>query len=248
MAESEETKTKPSNMQPAGPIGDGPDTDGDGMSDEYETKIWNSDPTKKDTDGDGLSDAAEWWLDTKPRDKDTDGDGWEDGNDLAWGDPLRHNPGGQERAEFLKRARDIFDAEGSDKDGDYVRDHIEEQEGLKKDNPDSDNDGLSDLVEIQLRGKGVDVDPAGSTDTSDLDKARLKLEERREPADTLKTDDTSALDPVDDGQVVAVADPVPMIETPIESEFGSPSAEGTAVEPAPVEEPMAPVSDAEVMS
>jgi hypothetical protein len=183
--EKADEKVKTSNMQPSGPKGDGPDTDGDGMSDEYETKVWGSDPTKKDTDGDGLSDNAEWWLDTDARNKDTDGDGWEDGEDLAFGDPLRQNPGGQERAEFLKRTREIFDKEGSDKDGDFVRDYLEEQEGLKKDDPDSDNDGLSDRTELQLRSRDVDVDPAGSTDTSDLDKARLKLEERREPADSL---------------------------------------------------------------
>lgn len=36
-----------------------PDTDGDGLSDGDEVKIWHTDPMKKDTDGDGFNDGDE---------------------------------------------------------------------------------------------------------------------------------------------------------------------------------------------
>ena len=86
----DDTKKPVQNFQPAQRhVGTGPDTDGDGLSDDFETNVFFSDPTAPDPDGDGLSDHAEYWLDTNPKNADSDGDGWLDGEDLAFGDPLR---------------------------------------------------------------------------------------------------------------------------------------------------------------
>ncbi len=165
-------------------VGTGPDSDGDGLSDDFETNVFGSDPKEKDIDGDGLNDYAEWWLDTKPRDNDSDGDGWLDGEDLAFGDPLRWNDGGVDRTELRERARRQFDAEGSDQDKDWLRDPIERDERTKADNPDSDNDGLGDGVEIQLRNSGVTTSQDSTPDdTTDLDAARERLGEQRAVSD-----------------------------------------------------------------
>jgi hypothetical protein len=156
-------------------VGTGSDTDRDGLSDDFERNVFHSDPTQRDADGDGLSDWAEYWLDTNPNNPDTDGDQWTDGEDLAFGDPLRPNAGGAERAKFLADTRKQFDAEGSDRDKDFVRDHVEKSFGTKPDDPDSDNDGLGDMIELQLKtNPNSPVD-----DTTDLDAARRQLGERR---------------------------------------------------------------------
>jgi hypothetical protein len=156
-------------------VGTGPDTDTDGLSDDFERNVFHSDPNQRDADGDGLSDWAEYWLDTNPNNPDTDGDQWTDGEDLAFGDPLRPNAGGAERAKFLADTRKQFDAEGSDRDKDFVRDHVEKTFGTKPDDPDSDNDGLGDMIELQLKtNPNSPVD-----DTTDLDAARRQLGERR---------------------------------------------------------------------
>ena len=72
----------------------GPTADGDGLSDDFETNVFFSDPNAVDPDGDGLSDWAEYWVDTKPKVADSDGDGLLDGEDLAFGDPLAVTPAG----------------------------------------------------------------------------------------------------------------------------------------------------------
>jgi Bacterial TSP3 repeat len=101
-------------------VGTGPDTDKDGLSDDFERNVFHSGPNQRDADGDGLSDWAEYWIDTNPNNADTDGDQWTDGEDLAFGDPLRANAGGAQRAKFLADARKRFDAEGSDRDKDSL--------------------------------------------------------------------------------------------------------------------------------
>ncbi len=161
-------------------LGEGPDRDGDGLSDSFEQR-WGSNPDKADPDGDGLNDWAEWWLDTKPNVADTDGDGYEDGEDLAFGDPLRPNAGGAARAKFIADVRKQFAAEGSDRDRDLVRDYLEDQAGTKQDNPDSDGDGISDGVEMMMKT------PQHSTpdDTTDLDGAIERLGNLRASTDAL---------------------------------------------------------------
>jgi hypothetical protein len=200
------------NFQPAQRhVGVGPDSDGDGLSDDFETRVFGSDPAKAHSDNDGLNDYVEYWLDTDPKNDDTDGDGWLDGEDLAFGDPLRWNDGGKERTELRERARRQFDAEGSDKDGDWLRDHVEAGEGTKKDQLDSDNDGLSDGVEVQLRNAGVETHQDSTPDdTTDLDAAREQLGERRWESDRLpgsSSNDSSSIDGASYDSV-AVADPL----------------------------------------
>jgi parallel beta-helix repeat protein len=57
-----------------------PDTDGDGLTDTYESII-GTDPNNPDTDGDGLIDAQELIIGTDPNNPDTDGDGINDSLD-----------------------------------------------------------------------------------------------------------------------------------------------------------------------
>ncbi len=68
-----------------------PDTDKDGLFDEEETAL-GTDPAKSDTDGDGLNDfeEARIYL-TDPLNPDTDGDGYKDGDEVKNG----YNPLGQ---------------------------------------------------------------------------------------------------------------------------------------------------------
>jgi hypothetical protein len=205
--------TPPSNLQPATrTVGTGPDSDGDGLSDDFETNVFFSDPKEKDVDGDGLNDWAEYWLDTKPKLADSDGDGWEDGEDLAFGDPLRANPGGAARADLVRRAREQFEQEGSDKDHDLVRDHLEQQFGTKRDDADSDGDGLGDMVELQL--KTDPLSPAGST--ADLDTARARLDPRRAVTDA-PPGPTSSIDGGDADVDLSVPPEALVPEAPLEA-------------------------------
>lgn len=56
-----------------------PDTDGDGLNDKEETQLWHTDPTKADTDGDGLNDYDEIKkYNTNPKNQDSDFDGLTD--------------------------------------------------------------------------------------------------------------------------------------------------------------------------
>lgn len=68
------------------------DTDGDGLSDDDESNIYFTNPTKPDTDGDGLNDGDEVnTYGTDPTDPDTDADGMDDGWEVTYSpdlDPL----------------------------------------------------------------------------------------------------------------------------------------------------------------
>ena len=63
------------------------DSDGDGLTDSYESFVSFTDPSNPDTDGDGLSDAQELaaGIGTNPLLYDTDGDGVGDGDEIAAG-------------------------------------------------------------------------------------------------------------------------------------------------------------------
>lgn len=198
-------------------VGVGPDADGDGLSDDFESNVFGSDPTAKDPDGDGLNDWAEWWLDTKPNDADSDRDGYLDGEDLAFGDPLAKDPGGASRTELRERARRQFDAEGTDKDKDWLRDHVEAGEGTDAGDPDSDGDGLADGVEVQLRNSGVTTSQDSTPDdTTDLDAAREALGTRRWEAAQNQGSSSSSLDEPDDSLDSTFGDGgyVPFFEQP----------------------------------
>jgi Bacterial TSP3 repeat len=222
-------------------VGDGPDTDNDGLSDDFETRIFGSDPNQADKDGDGLNDWAEYWVDTDPNNADTDGDQWTDGEDLSFGDPLRADPGGAERAKFLADARKQFDAEGSDRDKDFARDHLEKEFGSDPSKADSDNDGLGDMIELQL--KTSPTSPAD--DTSDLDTARRRLGERRWAAEEAERQKSSSVDSAESGESYAAADMSNDMATFVESAVEQPAYEQPAAyeEPAVYEEPV--VADAD---
>lgn len=63
------------------------DSDGDGLTDSYESFVSFTDPSNPDTDSDGLSDAQELAINigTNPLLYDTDGDGVGDGDEIAAG-------------------------------------------------------------------------------------------------------------------------------------------------------------------
>ena len=76
------------------------DSDGDGLLDVDEVKIYKTDPSKGDSDADGLSDGSEVLIyKTDPAKADTDGDGQSDGVEITFGsDPLKAQP----QTEFSK--------------------------------------------------------------------------------------------------------------------------------------------------
>jgi uncharacterized repeat protein (TIGR01451 family) len=117
------------------------DTDGDGLPDSYELEYGtlgvgrgggSSSPTQKDTDGDGLCDALEMRLGTRPDLADTDGDGLTDGEEVYHPDC----------------------ATGVWQGGWLFTYNITETKTVRVTSDprvaDSDQDGMSDLVEKQL--------------------------------------------------------------------------------------------------
>ena len=76
-AQEEELGTRPDKV----------DTDEDGLADDKEIYVHNTDPTNRDSDNDGLTDGEELEKNTLPMNADTDGDGLIDGLDP---DPLDH--------------------------------------------------------------------------------------------------------------------------------------------------------------
>ena len=118
------------------------DTDGDGLSDEFERDRSMTDPNDPDTDDDGLTDGVEVLGEnpTNPLDPDTDGDGLCDG------------------------PQSVGDCEaGEDLDADGVRDPNE----TDPNNPDTDEGGIGDGVEVD---RGTDpLDPSDDLPTDEND-------------------------------------------------------------------------------
>lgn len=144
-----------------------------------------------------------------------------------------------ERTELRERARRQFDAEGSDKDKDWLRDPVESGEGTKADNPDSDNDGLGDAVEIQLRNAGVTTSQDSTPDdTTDLDAARERIGERRTVSDAPPQSSSATADGASE---LAASDPLTsdVLEAP------SYDAASLAADIAPVETASYEDTDAE---
>lgn len=147
----------------------GADTDGDGLSDEWETEngldpnddgtIGESAPGAKDgpngadgdPDADGLSNRDEFVRGTDPQDDDSDDDSLTDGDEVnihgsnpksddSDGDGLKD--GDEVNIHGTSPVRTDSDGDGLD-DGAEVNTH-----GTKPNNPDSDGDGFSDGFEI----------------------------------------------------------------------------------------------------
>jgi len=102
------------------------DTDGDGIPDNLEVELYNTDPTKADSDGDGMTDGEEIANSSNPNKSDSDGDGISDYEELML---YNSNPNEVD----------------SDKDG--LTDIEEVQKGSNPMNGDTDGDGIPDLLD-----------------------------------------------------------------------------------------------------
>ncbi|GAB3255602.1 hypothetical protein [Nocardioides dilutus] len=134
------------------------DSDGDGLSDVEEGSL-GTDPNDPDSDDDGLSDGAEVNTHhTDPLDPDTDDGGVTDGAEVDNGtDPLD--------------GEDDIPATG-DSDGDGLSDVEEGSLGTDPNDPDSDDDGLSDGAEVNTHHTDPldpDTDDGGVTDGAEVD-------------------------------------------------------------------------------
>jgi len=104
------------------------DSDGDGLSDDFERDVLGTKVNEKDSDGDGLNDYRELAFATNPMEDDTDGDGLEDGREVTIGT----NP------------------HSDDSDGDKLSDGEEKWLRTSPNNIHSDADRLPDDVEVYL--------------------------------------------------------------------------------------------------
>ena len=102
------------------------DTDGDGLSDAYESLVTGSNPQCTDSDGDGLNDSMEITIGSNPLNPDTDGDGISDGEEATLG----------------------TDPTDTDTDGDGLSDGEEIELGTDPCDSDTDDDSIPDGEEI----------------------------------------------------------------------------------------------------
>ena len=174
-----------------------PDTDGDGLKDGEEVKIYRTNPLKVDTDGDGLSDFDEVMkYKTSPVKPDTDGDGLNDGEEIARKtNPLVTDTDGDGLLDGEEVTVYKTNPLESDTDGDGLNDGEEirkyntnplsmdtDKDNLKDgdevniyhtnpNNPDSDADGLTDDSEVNIyhtNPNNPDSDADGLTDGSEV--------------------------------------------------------------------------------
>ena len=112
------------------------DTDGDGLTDGEEVKVYLTDPTLRDTDSDGLTDGEEVSrYSTDPLRVDTDGGGVGDGIEVMRG---------------LNPLDGTDDVRMSDPDGDLLPTPLEIQIGTDPLKADTDSDGLTDGEEWSI--------------------------------------------------------------------------------------------------
>ena len=137
--------------------GTGPDTDADGLTDEFE-RFAGTDPTLTDTDTDGLTDTFELVTSgTDPLRADSDADGVGDAVAYATGAVPGTASGGT--TPVLP-----------DTDADGLADAAEQRAGLDPLTADTDADGLTDSLEVSLGldGTSVDTDRDGLSDAAEL--------------------------------------------------------------------------------
>lgn len=135
----------PADDDPATPPGPPVDTDGDGLTDEQEDTLTDTDPTDPDTDGDGLMDGVE----------DPDQDGLTNLEEVT----------GSENDDFDNETTDPLDPDTDDggvTDGQETVDGTDPNNGADDDTgPDRDNDGLTDEEEAFLGTDPTDADTDG---------------------------------------------------------------------------------------
>ena len=127
------------------------DTDGDGLSDAREIRMFGTSAYQADSDGDGLTDGEEiMTYDLDALNSDTDGDGLSDGEEVDLGT----SPG------------------SDDSDGDGITDYDEVYTYFGHVDPmdaDSDDDGLNDYVEVITEETYAAPDCGRARDTDDDD-------------------------------------------------------------------------------
>jgi len=161
-----------------------PDSDGDGLPDEFE--LAHTDPPSAtglnpgdDLDNDGLTNLQEYQLGTNPLLADTDGDGLNDGDEVAGAgsrpptDPLNPDTDGDGLSDLAESNTGVWvsaadpgtDPTNPDTDGDGLSDGVETNTGVyvsrfdtgtNPHNPDSDGDGAGDWYEVAI----IDKNPA----------------------------------------------------------------------------------------
>ena len=139
-----------------------PDTDGDGLSDEEETTIYNTDPNDPDSDTDTMPDGWEVKAGLNPTfgdgGGDKDGDSLSNENEyLAGTDPNDSDSDNDNLTDGAEVNVHNTDPTQQDTDGDKVRDDREVNWGLEPDNPDTDGDGLDDGYEVSYHDGRYDV-------------------------------------------------------------------------------------------
>lgn len=137
------------------------DTDGDGLTDQFEALL-GTDATQADSDHDTLSDAYETSVShTDALSADTDRDGLSDSEEVA-----RGSDAGTAAIPAAARAAGFGGAGNLDSDGDGLSDSYEQKHGLDPFAADSDHDNLSDGSEV-ARGfdpRSMDSNRDGLTD------------------------------------------------------------------------------------
>ncbi len=159
-----------------------PDSDGDGLCD-GPSEVAGTCAAGEDQDGDGAVDG----LDTDPNDVDTDDGGAEDGTEVLVDGTDPRTPS---------------DDVGFDFDGDGLRNEREAELATDPEDPDSDDDGLSDGVETGALGGANPTDPLDpDSDDDGLGDGQedLDADGSRDPGETDPNDPDSDNGGIGDG-------------------------------------------------
>lgn len=152
-----------------------PDTDGDGLRDGDEVRVYSTNPLEKDTDNDGLTDGDEVNVyKTKPTNADTDGDGLNDGAEVTTYKTNPMNP--DTDGDSLNDGDEVNTYKTSptnkDTDGDALTDGDEVNKyKTSPTNRDTDGDSLTDGDEVnryQTNPNNKDTDGDGLMDNEEI--------------------------------------------------------------------------------